>query len=41
MQVVTNSCNSTGHKRFMRENFFNNEINENISQKFHDQWKIE
>jgi len=24
----------------MREKFFKNEIIENISQKFHDQWKI-
>ena len=33
------SCNSSRHQRFMRE-FFKNEISENISQKFHDQWKI-
>jgi len=35
--IVTGSCNSSRHKRFMRENVFNNEISENISQKFHDQ----
>ena len=29
------------HQRFMREEFSKNEISENISQKFHDQWKIE
>ena len=38
--VVTGSCNSSHHQPFMREKFFKNEITENISQKFHDQWKI-
>jgi len=28
---------TSGHQRFMREEFFKNEISENISQKFHDQ----
>ena len=28
------------HERFMREKLFKNEIIENDSQKFHDQWKI-
>ena len=41
IQVVTNSCRSHVHQRFMRESFFKNEISENISQKFHDQWKID
>ena len=41
MQVVNNSCDSSRHQRFMRDNFFKNEISENVSQKFHDQWKIE
>ena len=41
MQVATDSCNSSGHQRFMQDNFFKNEISENISQNFHDQWKIE
>jgi len=41
MQVITNSCKSFRHERFMLEKFFKNEISENISQKFHDQWKIE
>ena len=40
-QVVTNSYNSSGDQRFMRDNFFKNDININISQKFHDQWKTE
>jgi len=35
--IVTGSCNSSRHQHFMRENFFKNEISENISQKFHDQ----
>jgi len=39
--IVTGSCNSSRHQRFMREKFFKNEISENLSQKFHDQWKIE
>ena len=34
------SCNSSRRERFMREKFFKNEISENNSQKFHDQWKI-
>jgi len=34
--IVTGSCNSSRHQRFMRENFFK-VISENISQKFHDQ----
>jgi len=38
--IASNSCNSSHHQRFMRETFFKNEISENISQKFHDQWKI-
>jgi len=38
---VTNSCNSSRHQRFMREKGFKNKSSENISQKFHDQWKIE
>ena len=29
----------TLHQRFMQEKFFKNEIGENISQKFYDQWK--
>ena len=28
------------HRRLMQEKFFKNEIRENISQKFHNQWKI-
>jgi len=28
IQVVTNSCNASGHQRFMRENFFKNEISD-------------
>ena len=32
--IVTGSCNSSRHERFMRENFFQNEISENNSQKF-------
>jgi len=39
--IVTGWCNSSRHQRFMRENNLKNEINENISHKFHDQWKIE
>jgi len=35
--IVTGSCNSSRHHRFMREKFFKNEISENISQKFRDQ----
>ena len=35
------SCNSSRHQRFMREKFFKNEISENISQEFHNQWKYE
>jgi len=38
--IVTGSCNSSRHERFMREKFFKNEISENNTQKFHDQWKI-
>ena len=34
--VVTGSCNSSHHQRFMREKFFKNEITEKIFQKFHD-----
>jgi len=37
IQVVNDTYNSSGQQRFMRENFFKNEISENISQKFHDQ----
>jgi len=33
-------CNSSCQQRFMRKKFFKNGISENISQKFHDQWKI-
>jgi len=32
--IVTGSCNSSRHQRFMREKFFKNETSENISQKF-------
>jgi len=35
--LVTSSCNSSHHQRFMKEKFFKNEISENISQKFYDQ----
>jgi len=35
--IVSGSCNSFRHRRFMREKFFKNEISENLSQKFHDQ----
>jgi len=35
--LVTGSCNSSDHQRFMQEKFFKNEISENISQKFYDQ----
>ena len=38
--IATGSCDFSRHRRFMREKFFKNEIRENISQKFHDQWKI-
>jgi len=38
--IVTGSCNSSRHQRFMQETFLKNEISENISQEFHDQWKI-
>jgi len=38
--MVTGSCNSSRHQRFMREKFFKIEITEKISQKFHDQLKI-
>ena len=38
--IVSGSSNSSRHQCFMREKFFKNEISENISQKFHDQWKI-
>ena len=31
---------SSRHQRLVQEIFFKNEISENISQKFHDQWKI-
>jgi len=40
IQVATNSCNPSHNQRFVPEKFFENEISENISQKFHDQWKI-
>jgi len=36
-KLLFNSCNSSGHQRFMQEHFFKNEISENTSQKFHDQ----
>jgi len=35
--IVSGSCNSSRHERFMKEKFFKNEISENNSQKFHDQ----
>jgi len=35
--IVTGSCNSSHHQRFMREKFFKSEITEKISQKLHDQ----
>jgi len=35
--IVTGSCTSSRHQRFMREKFFKSEIRENISLKFHDQ----
>jgi len=40
LKIVTGSCNSSRHQRFTRKKFFENEISESISQKFHDQWKI-
>jgi len=35
--VVTGSCNSSRHQRFMQDKFKKNEISENISQTFYDQ----
>jgi len=39
-QFFSGSCNSSRHQSFMREKIFKTKISENISQKFHDQWKI-
>jgi len=38
--IVSGHCNSSRQQHFMREKLFKNEISENNSQKFHDQWKI-
>jgi len=38
--IGSGSCNAFHHQRFMREKYFKYEISENISQKFHNQWKI-
>jgi len=37
--IVIGGCNSSRHERFMCEKFFKNEVSENNSKKFHDQWK--
>jgi len=39
-QFGNHCCNSSGRQCFMREKFLENEIIENISQKFRYQWKI-
>jgi len=38
--IVAGSCNSSRRQCFTWKKFFKSEFSENISQKFHYQWKI-